>query len=99
LQLKHEVQKAKLNLLFELGRTPTEEEIANSVGITRERYQDVMKAMRPIHSLNVKHPVTQEELINGISDTHGITGDKSRRQSPALLRLAIDDVVCIMVII
>lgn len=55
--------------------------------------------MRPIHSLNVKHPVTQEELINGISDTYGFSGDKSNRQSSALLRLAIDDVVRIMILI
>ncbi|KAJ1688128.1 hypothetical protein LUZ63_019518 [Rhynchospora breviuscula] len=90
--VKQEIRKAKLQLLFELGRTPTEEEIAKKVGITREKYQDIVKATRPVHSLNVKHRVTQEELINGISDTYGF-GGKSRRQSPALLRLALDDVL------
>ncbi|KAJ4732186.1 RNA polymerase sigma factor rpoD [Rhynchospora pubera] len=91
--IKQEIQKAKLQLLFELGRTPTEEEIAKKVGITREKYQDIVKATRPVYSLNVKHRVTQEEFINGITDTYGFRGDKSRRQSPALLRLALDDVL------
>lgn len=85
--------------MFDLGRMPTEDEIAKSAGITRERYRDILKATRPVHSLNVKHPVTQEELINGITDTFGFTGDKSRTRSPDLLRLALDDVVCIAILI
>ncbi|KAF3334997.1 RNA polymerase sigma factor sigE [Carex littledalei] len=91
--LKQDIQKAKQKLMFELGRMPTEDEIAKSAGITRERYRDVVKATRPVYSLNVKHPVTQEELINGITDTFGFTGDKSRKRSPDLLRLALDDVL------
>ncbi|KAJ6840610.1 RNA polymerase sigma factor sigE, chloroplastic/mitochondrial-like [Iris pallida] len=88
--VRQEVQKAKLELMFELKRLPTEEEIIARVGISPERYYDVMKASKSISSLNARHAVTQEELINGITDIDG-GGDKSRQ--PTLLRLALDDVL------
>ncbi|KAL0403214.1 UNVERIFIED_CONTAM: RNA polymerase sigma factor sigE, chloroplastic/mitochondrial [Sesamum radiatum] len=39
-----EIQKAKLELLFELQRLPTDEEIVDRVGISPERYHEVMRA-------------------------------------------------------
>lgn len=87
-----EIQKAKLELLFELHRMPTEEEIIERVGISPERYHEVMRASKPIISLHSRHSVTQEEFINGITDVDGVEGGDKRRQ-PALLRLALDDVV------
>ncbi|XP_074580138.1 RNA polymerase sigma factor sigE, chloroplastic/mitochondrial-like [Curcuma longa] len=87
--VRQEIQKAKLELSFELGRQPTQKEIAERVGISLERYNDVVKASKPVFSLNGKHIVTQEEYINGITDLDG--GDK--RRQPALLRLALDDVL------
>ncbi|XAR52245.1 hypothetical protein NMG60_11020204 [Bertholletia excelsa] len=86
-----EIQRAKLELLFELQRTPTEEEITEKVGISPERYHEVMRASKPISSLHAKHAVTQEEFIDGITDVDGV-GRDNRRQ-PALLRLALDDVL------
>nr|GMD02305.1 RNA polymerase sigma factor sigE, chloroplastic/mitochondrial [Ipomoea batatas] len=65
--VRAEIQRAKLELLFELQRMPTDEEITE------------------------RNRVTQEELINGITDLDGVEGDK--RQQPALLRLALDDVL------
>ncbi|KAJ6797460.1 RNA polymerase sigma factor sigE, chloroplastic/mitochondrial-like [Iris pallida] len=88
--VRQEIQKAKLELVFELKRLPTEEEIIARVGISPERYYDVMKASKSISSLNARHAVTQEEFINGITDIDG-GGDKSRQ--PTLLRLALDDVL------
>lgn len=84
-----EIQKAKSELFFELQRQPTDEEIIEKVGISPERYQDVLKAAQPVGSLHSRHAVTQEELINGITDVVG--GDN--RKQPALLRLALDDVL------
>lgn len=78
-------------LSFELQRLPTKEEIIDRVGISAERYHEVMRAAKPILSLHAKHAVTQEELINGIKDVDGVEGDQ--RRQPALLRLALDDVV------
>lgn len=92
LQVRVEIQRAKLELLFEYHRLPTEEEIIKKVGIAPERYHEVMRASRPVFSLHSRHLVTQEEFISGITDVDGVGGD-SRRQ-PALLRLALDDVVC-----
>ncbi|KAJ0986201.1 hypothetical protein J5N97_004557 [Dioscorea zingiberensis] len=89
--VRQEIQKAKLELTLELERPPTEEEIITRVGITPERYHDVMKASKPVLSLNAKHPITQEEFVNGITDIDGVGGDK--RRQPALLRLALDDVL------
>lgn len=89
--VRQEIQKAKLELMFELHRLPTDEEIIARVGISPERYHDVMKASKSVYSLNSRHIVTQEEFINGITDVDGAGGDK--RRQPALLRLALDDVL------
>nr|DAD36314.1 TPA_asm: hypothetical protein HUJ06_006955 [Nelumbo nucifera] len=88
-----EIQRAKLELMFELERLPTEEEIIKKVGISPERYHEVIKASKPVFSLHSRHAITQEEFINGITDIEGVGGDK--RRQPALLRLALDDVVII----
>ncbi|XP_038685114.1 RNA polymerase sigma factor sigE, chloroplastic/mitochondrial isoform X2 [Tripterygium wilfordii] len=47
-----EIQRAKLELLIELQREPTEEEIIKKVGISPERYQEVMRASKPVLSLH-----------------------------------------------
>ncbi|KAJ6373653.1 hypothetical protein OIU78_029354 [Salix suchowensis] len=86
--IRSEIQKAKLELWFQLKRKPMEEEIIEKVGISIERYREVMRASKPVLSLHSRHKTTQEELISGVADVDG--GD-DRRQS-ALLRLALDDV-------
>ncbi|KAK1268784.1 hypothetical protein QJS04_geneDACA008161 [Acorus gramineus] len=91
IKVRQEIQKAKLELLGELGRSPTDEEVISRVGISPERYHDVMRASRPVLSLHNKHAITQEEFIKGITDIDGAGGDK--RRQPALLRLALDDVL------
>ncbi|RZC91343.1 hypothetical protein C5167_027401 [Papaver somniferum] len=83
-----EIQKTKLQLMFELNRIPEEEEIAEKMGISLERYHEVMRASQGVISLHARHNTTQEEFINGITD---FDGDK--RSLPALLRLAVDDVL------
>ncbi|KAL8160475.1 hypothetical protein V2J09_002012 [Rumex salicifolius] len=89
--VRAEIQKAKLKLMFALKRMPTEEEIVKRVGISPERYQEIMRASKSVISLNSRHSVTQEELIKGITDVHNSGGDK--RRLLALLRLALDDVL------
>lgn len=86
-----EIFKTKTELLFELGRLPTEDEVVERLKITPERYREVLRAAKPVLSLNSKHSVTQEEFINGITDVDGVGANNSRQ--PALLRLALDDVV------
>ncbi|XP_027369046.1 RNA polymerase sigma factor sigE, chloroplastic/mitochondrial isoform X2 [Abrus precatorius] len=89
--VRAEIQRAKTELAFELQRSPTEEEIIARVSISPERYRDVLKASKPILSLNSRHITTQEEFINGVVDDGGVDGDNKRQ--PALLRLALDDVL------
>ncbi|XP_027771486.1 RNA polymerase sigma factor sigE, chloroplastic/mitochondrial isoform X3 [Solanum pennellii] len=91
IKIRVEIQKAKLELLFELQRIPTDDEIIKRVGFSPERYHEVMKVSKPIFSLHARNKTTQEELINGITDVDGVDGDK--RKQPALLRLALDDVL------
>lgn len=91
IQIRVEIQKAKLQLLFELQRMPTDEEIIERVRLSPERYHEVMKVSKPVFSLHARHMTTQEEFINGITDVDGVDGVK--RKQPALLRLALDDVV------
>ncbi|KAK8599418.1 hypothetical protein V6N13_077342 [Hibiscus sabdariffa] len=86
-----EIQRAKLELMFELRREPTDDEVIEKVGISPERYQEVMRASKPVGSLHSRHSVTQEEFISGITDVEGVGGD--HRRQPALLRLALDDVL------
>ncbi|KAK8714777.1 hypothetical protein V6N13_042126 [Hibiscus sabdariffa] len=86
-----EIQRAKMELLFELQREPTDNEVIEKVGISPERYQEVMRASKPVGSLHSRHSVTQEEFISGITDVDGVGGD--HRRQPALLRLALDDVL------
>nr|GMD49654.1 RNA polymerase sigma factor sigE, chloroplastic/mitochondrial [Ipomoea batatas] len=90
-KVRAEIQKARMELLVKLQRMPTENEITERVGISQERYHEVMKASKPVFSLNAKHKTTQEELIDGITDVDDVEGDK--RKHPALLRLALDDVL------
>lgn len=86
-----EIQRAKLELLFELHRLPTKEEIIKKVGISPERYHEVLKASKPVLSLHSRHATTQEEYINGIPDVDGVGADNWKQ--PALQRLALDDVL------
>ncbi|ESQ31956.1 hypothetical protein EUTSA_v10004166mg [Eutrema salsugineum] len=86
-----EIYKTKMELLFELGRLPTEDEVVERLKISPERYREVLRAAKPVFSLNSKHSVTQEEFINGITDVDGVGADN--RRQPAILRLALDDVL------
>ncbi|XP_023899953.2 RNA polymerase sigma factor sigE, chloroplastic/mitochondrial [Quercus suber] len=86
-----EIQRAKLELLFELHRLPTKDEIIKKVGISPERYHEVLKASKPVLSLHSRHATTQEEYINGIPDVDGVGAENWKQ--PALQRLALDDVL------
>ncbi|KAJ7965389.1 RNA polymerase sigma factor [Quillaja saponaria] len=89
-----EIQKAKLELTFELHRLPTEEEIIERVGISPERYHEVIRASKSVLSLHSRHATTQEEFIDGITDVDGVDGvNGDNRRQPAILRLALDDVL------
>lgn len=91
MQVRADIRRAKVELTFELQKPPTEEEIIERAHISPERYRDVMRASKPFLSLHARHLTTQEEFINGVIDDAGVDGDN--RRQPALLRLALDDVV------
>lgn len=87
--VRSQIQRAKLELSFELQRVPTEEEIISKIGISAKRYHEVMRVSKPVLSLHFKHAKTQEEAINGIIEADDVASDNWRQ--PALLRRALDD--------
>jgi RNA polymerase sigma factor len=89
---RQEIGKAREELAFELGRPATDEEVRRKVGISPQRYRDVLRMTRPTYSLHARNRVTQEELINEVTDDDAIGVDAGGRHN-TLLRLAIDDLV------
>lgn len=89
---RQEIGKAREELAFELGRPATDEEVRRKVGISPERYRDVLRMTRPTYSLHARNRVTQEELINEVTDDDAIGVDAGGRHN-TLLRLAIDDLL------
>nr|AKC88759.1 sigma factor [Pelargonium transvaalense] len=87
--VRAQIQKVKRQLCYKLSRSPTDEEIREEIGISREKYNKVLRASNPIYSLHAKNPITQEELINEIIDEESDTD----RVPLARLRLALDDVL------
>nr|AKC88742.1 sigma factor [Geranium phaeum] len=87
--LKVAVQKAKDDLWLKLRRQPTDQELIEKLGITPRRYRDVLRASVTVHSRLAKNPYTQEEYINELIDD----GDGDNQKQPAILRLALDDVL------
>jgi RNA polymerase sigma factor len=88
---RQEVNKAREELAFELGRAPTDDEVVGRVGISPARYRDVVRMTRPTYSLHSRNRVTQEELINEVTEEEAIGADAGKHGT--LLRLAIDDLV------
>ncbi|XP_062232268.1 RNA polymerase sigma factor sigE, chloroplastic/mitochondrial-like [Phragmites australis] len=88
---RQEIYKAREELAFELGRAPTDEEVVKRVGISPARYRDVLRMTKPTYSLHSRNRVTQEELINEVTDDDAIGVDASKHNT--LLRLAIDDLL------
>jgi RNA polymerase primary sigma factor len=52
LQREHKIQGAERSLTVELGRQPTDEELAQATGLPLEQVQDVRKAARAVTSLD-----------------------------------------------
>lgn len=96
MQVRGEINRARIELLFEHHKLPSDEEVIEKVGMSPERYREVMKASKPVMSLHSRHAVTQEEFINAITDDDGVGADNGRQST--LLRLALDDVVTTLVL-
>uniref|UniRef100_A0ACD5TZN0 Uncharacterized protein n=1 Tax=Avena sativa TaxID=4498 RepID=A0ACD5TZN0_AVESA len=88
---RQEINRAREELAFELGRAPTDEETMKKVGLSPARYRDVVRMTRPTYSLHSRNRVTQEELINEVTDGDAIGVDTHKHNR--LLRLAIDDLL------
>ncbi|KAL6609462.1 hypothetical protein ACP70R_039431 [Stipagrostis hirtigluma subsp. patula] len=88
---RQEISKAREDLAFELGRAPTDEEVIRRVGLSPARYRDVLRMTRPTYSLHSRNRVTQEELINEVTDDDALGADAGKHNT--LLRLAIDDLL------
>jgi DNA-directed RNA polymerase specialized sigma subunit len=92
-QLKLDIQRTTLDLLLQLGRAPTNEEIRSKLGLKKERYNEVVRASKRVMSLNEYDRTTKEELINTIPDQEN--GNYSSIPPQNMLRLGLDDAVSI----
>lgn len=92
---RQEIGRAREELAFELGRPPTDEEVRARVGLSPQRYRDVLRMARPTYSLHARNRVTQEELIGEVTDAEAVGVDAGGKHD-ALLRLAIDDLVSLL---
>lgn len=63
--VRAEIRRAKIELSFQLQRSPTEEEIIEKVHVSPERYRDVMKASKPLLSLHSRHLTRKKSLSMG----------------------------------
>lgn len=90
---RREIGKAREELAWELGRAPTDEETMRKAGVSPARYRDVARMSRPAGSLHARNRVTQEELINEVTDAEAVGAADTHRHSNRLLRLAIDDLL------
>lgn len=90
-QLKLDIQRTTLDLLLQLGRAPTDEEIRSKLGLKKERYNEVVRASKRVMSLNEYDRTTKEELINTIPDQEN--GNYSSIPPQTMLRLGLDDVL------
>lgn len=89
--LKLDIQRATLNLLLQLGRAPTDEEIRSKLGLKKERYNEVVRASKRVMSLNEYDRSTKVELINTIPDQENENYSSIPPQT--MLRLGLDDVL------
>eukprot|EP01018_Ginkgo_biloba_P004565 Gb_40730 [translate_table: standard] len=90
-KIKLDIQRATLDLLLKVGRSPTHEEIRAQVGLEKQRYYDVIRTSKKILSLNKRHRVTEEEFIDSIPDQR--KGENKALRPQTLLRLGLDDVL------
>ncbi|MGH2979654.1 MAG: sigma-70 family RNA polymerase sigma factor [Solirubrobacterales bacterium] len=63
LQREHKIQRAERRLTVELGRQPTDEELAQATGLPLEQMQDVRLAARAVTSLD--RPVKDDDTALG----------------------------------
>lgn len=89
--LKIDIQRATLDLVFQLGRAPTDEEIRWKLDLKKERYDEVVRASKRVVSLNEYDRTTKEELINTIVDQE--KGNYTSISPQTMLRLGLDDVL------
>lgn len=94
-QHKLNIRKTRLDLLVELERAPTHEEVMERLGLAPERYRHIMGSSVQTRSMNKKSERTGEELVESLADKSdpaeraGIpsTGDD------ASVRFGVNDVV------
>ena len=62
----NKIKKATVDLSTELGRMPTDEEIAYRLGYSMSKYQSIIKASQT--TISIESPITQKDETTKISD-------------------------------
>ncbi|KAL3677508.1 hypothetical protein R1sor_027456 [Riccia sorocarpa] len=81
---KWNIKRARLDLLMELGRAPTDEEVRERMGLAPDRYRDILRSSVGMRSIHERSLVTGEELAENIADSQ--TDDSRRSTGETVLK-------------
>lgn len=91
LQHRMNIKRARVELQENLGRTPTNEEIRVHLGITADRFRDILRTNMRTSSLHEHDRVTgREKVENFVSGEDALTTYAS---STSMVQYGLDDVV------
>ncbi|KAL2636187.1 hypothetical protein R1flu_007666 [Riccia fluitans] len=66
---KWSIKRTRLDLLVELGRAPTDEEVRERLGLAPERYRDILRSSIGAKSIHERSLLTGEELVANVVDS------------------------------
>jgi len=85
------IKRAKVDLAAELGRPPTNEEIGKHLGITADRFRDILRTNMRTSSLHEHDRVTgREKVENLVSDEDAMS---AYARGTSMVQYGLDDVV------
>ncbi|CAM6102440.1 unnamed protein product [Calypogeia fissa] len=91
---KLNIKRARLDLLVELERAPTDDEVMERLGLARERFRDIVNSSVRTGSMNRKSNTTGEELVETVADRPDAERvGVPRSGDDASLRFGVNDVL------
>eukprot|EP00249_Psilotum_nudum_P017940 c26561_g1_i1 orf=392-2086(-) len=91
--LKITIKKTTLELLLELGRAPTHEEIMQRLGLEKGRYIEVLRSGRENPSLHNIDRITGKQVFENVADPEETSTTHWNLSGETMLRLGVDDVL------
>lgn len=86
------IKRARIDLTAELGRTPTNEEIRKHLGLSEDRFRDILRTNIRTSSIHDVDRVTGRERVENLASEEDALSMYARGTS--MVQYGIDDVVC-----